>query len=547
MFDVFYIGKTSPTISGINMIPVMSELEAMQRCNTRYCWLLYYLCDYSTFDFLWEPVPWEREYKHVWGSKWQMNSRTILLPRNGYTDVKYHDELEITMATHHPVIVLDHGNIETDNVISQIESKGLQIKKKARFINNYRDTLKRILALANDEFVWVCSSICDYSSFDFSWHPSEWQNDMLHVFPSNNEKFGDTFLINVSSFNKRINTTELLEWYDTLHFVSSCMVPRFPIMHIEYDNNDDNLVEVIKAQSMTLPYVILHPADVATDIIDITPVMWREQTRKIHSFTESNNTIAVPRDAIQYIKSQCYDYPHISKKSQYLQDPLQDVIFISNGEDIAEQNWEILKSICPRAKRSEGITGREKAYKAAAKLSNTPWFYAVFAKTEVLPSFDFTFQPDYLQVPKHYIFYSRNPINGLEYGAMNINLYNKKHVLNTKPKLDFTLSAPHETVPIVASISRFNTDPRITWRSAFREVMKLKREVDLGADVEIEYRLNKWCVEGVGENADYCLQGANDSLEYYEEVNGELDALELSFDWQWCQDYYYKKYKTKIW
>jgi hypothetical protein len=224
-----------------------------------------------------------------------------------------------------------------------------------------------------------------------------------------------------------------------------------------------------------------------------------------------------------------------------------DVIFISNGESMAEQNWQHLKSICPRARRSDGVNGRELAYKTAAELSTTPWFYAVFAKTEVFDTFKFDYQPDWLQQPKHYIFHSRNPLNGLEYGAMNVNLYNRQLVLDTEQGIDFTLSAAHEVVPICISVSRFNTDPWVTWRSAFREVLKLQLEVDQGADVEIQYRLNTWLTVAQGHNAQWCLAGGQDAVQYYKSVNGDYEKLQLSFDWQWLQDYYYSLYKTTPW
>jgi hypothetical protein len=130
---------------------------------------------------------------------------------------------------------------------------------------------------------------------------------------------------------------------------------------------------------------------------------------------------------------------------------------------------------------------------------------------------------------------------------MNINLYNRQLVLETEPGLDFTLSKAHEVVPVCASISRFNTDPWITWRSAFRETMKLQREVVMGAGVEIQHRLATWCTVAEGENADWCIQGALDGVEYHNAVGGDYEALKLSFDWAWCQDYYYRKYNAKIW
>jgi hypothetical protein len=278
-----------------------------------------------------------------------------------------------------------------------------------------------------------------------------------------------------------------------------------------------------------------------------TVPLWREKTKTIVPLDAGAESVIVPRCAVPYIRTQLYDYPHIDKSHRNCVGLLQDVVFISNGESMAESNWQNLKNMCPRARRSDGVIGREAAYKAAAGLAETPWFFAVFAKTEVLPTFKFDFQPDRMQQPKHYIFHSRNPLNGLEYGAMNINLYNRQLTLDTVPGLDFTLSSAHEVIPICASISRFNTDPWVTWRSAFREVLKLKREVDLGADVEIQHRLHAWTTRAQGQNAQHCLQGAQDALDYYNKTNGSLEALMKSFDWAWLQDYYYGLYQVRPW
>jgi hypothetical protein len=88
--------------------------------------------------------------------------------------------------------------------------------RRVRYFDNYRDTLIRLARSIGPEheFVWVCSSICDYSDFDFSWHPEQWQAGMLHVFASDGEKFGDTFFMHVPSFAYRAERAELLEWYD---------------------------------------------------------------------------------------------------------------------------------------------------------------------------------------------------------------------------------------------------------------------------------------------------------------------------------------------
>jgi hypothetical protein len=122
------------------------------------------------------------------------------------------------------------------------------------------------------------------------------------------------------------------------------------------------------------------------------------------SATPDNGVACVPRDIKQYLKTQIYDYPYIDKQwNRALSALPMDVIFISNGEPMADANYAKLVAQYPMAKRSDGVLGREAAYKAAAAMSSTHWFYAVFAKTEVLSDFDFSFQPDYFQEPKHYI------------------------------------------------------------------------------------------------------------------------------------------------
>jgi hypothetical protein len=105
-----------------------------------------------------------------------------------------------------------------------------------------------------------------------------------------------------------------------------------------------------------------------------------------------------------------------------------DIVFIDNGEPMAEYNWlQLPQTTVPnRIHRSSGVTGRVAAYQAAARLSTTPWFFAVFAKLCVDENFDWAWQPDRMQEPKHYIFHACNPINDLVYGHQAAIAYNKK-------------------------------------------------------------------------------------------------------------------------
>ena len=501
----------------------------------RTAWTVPQGVDDSQIDFSWRPDPGEPPYMYQFATQHQKTGGPVYTVP-GATETKYLENIQIKIETETvPIVEIDH----LDGSAGQIANTF----KRIRYFDNYRDTLIRLAKslVGEHEFVWVCSSICDYTDFDFTWHPEQWQQTMLHVFASDDQKFGDTFYMHVPTFAARAEKKELLEWY-SVNFVKTA-VPRKPMPVIQH--NYDSQVDAVKNLEFVGPLAIFTNGPLQPSIPVVS--LWKEKTKTMVPLSPGASSVIVPRVAIPYIKTQLYDYPYIDKTKRLGVDDPCDVVFISNGEIMAEDNWKNLLEVCPRAKRSDRVDGREAAYKTAAKLSNTAWFFAVFAKTEVLPNFKFDFQPDRLQEPKHYIFYSRNPLNGLEYGAMNINLYNRQLTLNTVPGLDFTLSAEHAVVPIVASISRFNTDPWVTWRSAFREVLKLKREVDLGAGVEIEYRLRLWCERAVGENAEHCLAGANDALEYYAQTNGDYEALRLSFDWAWLKEYYFNKYNARPW
>ena len=201
----------------------------------------------------------------------------------------------------------------------------------------------------------------------------------------------------------------------------------------------------------------------------------------------------------------------------------------------------------PRVKWVRGVNGRTAAYQEAARQSNTPWFFAVFAKLQVNPAFDFNWRPDYWQEPKHYIFNSVNPVNGLEYGHQGMIAYNKKLVLeNNDPGIDFTLSQPHESVPMQSGVAHFNQSPWMTWRTAFREVLKLRLFMDSDPTLETENRLKVWTTVAHGDFGKWSLRGANDAIAYYSNVKGSYDKLMLSFDWEWLQNQYESLYKTRI-
>jgi len=129
MFDVFYIGHKP------NLFPHEQSVESLEQAKqlsrTRYCWVINYLLDYSNFDFLWEPVPWQQQYTHVWPTSWEQFFGTHLIPKH------------------------------TENIEFHYHDKALPSKK---FPQNFKVLIDRKV------------------DFDFDWTPHPWEPPYIYVF-----------------------------------------------------------------------------------------------------------------------------------------------------------------------------------------------------------------------------------------------------------------------------------------------------------------------------------------------------------------------------
>jgi hypothetical protein len=486
--------------------------------------------DIESFGWTWHPDSTDAPYIYQFGTQHQRTGGPrYVIP--GATEIKYVDQIRIkTQQVATAIIEIDHldGNA----------GKITDTARTSRYFDNYLDTLRRIAKNigTQHEFVWVCSSICDYTDFDFSWHPEQWQAGMLHVFPSGDQKFGDTFFMHVPTFQYRADTCQLLEWYD-LNFITHTSVPRHAIPVIQHD--DDSHVESIKTSSWSGPLALFTNRSVDQSLLPVV-TLWREKTKTVVPLDVGGSAVIVPRAAVPYVKTQAYDYDYIDRShTDTLKDQPLDIVFISNGEHGADHHWEILNQYVPtqqnRIYRVDGVNGRVAAYQAAARLSTTPWFFAVFAKLQVNADFDWSWQPDRLQQPKHYIFHAYNPVNHLIYGHQAMIAYNRSMTLtNTAQGLDFTLDQAHEVVPMLSGTAYYDNDPWMTWRTAFREALKLRHSLP---DVENEYRLGEWLNKGEGVNGHWSMRGSQDAVEYYDRVNGDFDELRRSYEWSWLASY----------
>ena len=582
VLDVFFVDRNNQQASSrfeklkekypnIQKVRFMnSMMETVRRCVTRSkttrFWVISSLNVYDGFDFSWQPESWQRHMTHVFGSQWNKWSDTFLLSKwefernskcttgmSEFPNLNFVQDQKVRAPDDSSNIhYVDWGNADSTIQLEQLKAKHPNIKV-TRFVDNYLDTFKRIMSVATTEHVWIINSICDYSKFDFSWQPGPWQSEMIHVFPTGFEKRGDTFYINVEMFKNQMVDLDLLDWFNVINYCSDQQVNRLPVPHCYYDGDD--LVSAIKTYQFDYPFAVFSPYHGHITSPDMC--LWSKKDRVADRFNASGSVSVIPRDAKSEICTQIYDYPYVNTQDlDYMRDDLLDIIYISNGEPDADKWYNHLLDVLAqeesygpylkydnRIRRIDRVSGRLASARAAANASNTPWFFVVTGKLEVERDFDWTWQPDYWQGPKHYIFNATNPVNRLCYGHQAVVAWNKNLILNTThPGLDLTMSQPHEHIPILSGTARFNSDPWTTWRTAFREVVKLRLFTETQPTLETSSRLATWLNAAEGENSKWCLQGATDAIEYYDSVGGGYTELMRSFEWDWLHTYFKQRY-----
>jgi len=567
--DIFFIDKGNDTATTryeilrgkygnrINKVRYANSLmDTIARCSNRTTtnkfWVISSEYDYTNFDFAWHAQPWQNFMTHVFPSQHQKWSDTFLINKwefarhaewaktlEEFPNLNFVQDQQVNKPDNlYNVYYVDHGNQTSRHQYELLRLTNPDIVL-TRFVDNYLDTFKRIMSTATTEYVWIINSVCDYTQFDFTWQPEPWQGEMIHVFPTGNQRRGDTFYIHVESFKKQMVELELLDWFNVINYCEDQTVDRFGMPTHQYATDD--LISEIKKYDFKFPYALF------TNQKDLqladSPCLWSKKDRAVVRISTAGATAIVPRDIKVDLKTQIYDYAYIEDTKPRLNDYLGghfnlDIVYISNGEP-DEERWydHLCHTSNKKAKWVRGVNGRTAAYQEAARLSDTPWFFAVFAKLEVDHRFNWNWLPDYFQEPKHYIFNSRNPVNGLEYGHQGMIAYNKRLVLaNNTPGIDFTLSQAHEVVPILSGVAHYNQSPWMTWRTAFREVVKLKYFMETQPTLETGHRLATWCTEATGNYAEWSLRGANDAVLYYNQVGGDYEQLKLSFEWSWLRE-----------
>ena len=406
--------------------------------------------------------------------------------------------------------------------------------------SNYLNALISIDEEVHCDYFWMVSNHMDLSKIDFNWFPDLWNEKYQQVFATGLQNRGDIFLFNRMTYDLNVDQLDKIGNFKFLKSIADC-----DVAYKVHSARTDNLTELMKTSVINEPWGFVF--NESSSLLDSwkwpNPCYWYGP--RIETWGDHNSLIMYHKSAKEMVQNEIYDFPIIIKHRYVASiDNPNDVIFLSNGEINADVHFYTLQNYCPRAIHIKGIQGREQSYKAMARYSNTDWFFAVFAKLAVSPDFNWNWQPDRLQAPKNYIFQATNCLNGLEYGHMAIVAANKNIIMNQNEyELDFTLGGLHSVLPINSGTAFFNDSEESTWRTAFRECVKLTHAIHQNNLDLISFdRLNTWLTYASGSFDQWCLKGANDGYEYAKKFEGDINSLKLTREWCWLRKYYSSRY-----
>jgi hypothetical protein len=219
---------------------------------------------------------------------------------------------------------------------------------------------------------------------------------------------------------------------------------------------------------------------------------------------------------------------------------MHDIVFISYQEPNAGQNFDNLFGrfnsvgvFGNRVKRVHGVKGIHNAHIAAATLATTNYFYVVDGDAEVAQGFKFAHTAEEEDVV--HVWRSCNPINDLSYGYGGVKLLPTsltRNIDTTTNDMTTSISNKFKVIEEVSNITAFNTDPFSTWRSAFRECVKLSSKTIKGQkNDETEERLRVWTTVGKDKPfGEYCIKGACAGMEFGLSDGADLKLIN-DFDW----------------
>lgn len=397
------------------------------------------------------------------------------------------------------------------------------------------------------KFFWcVYPDLTIADDFNFSYVPDDWSLDYIHIFLNDNEYDGISLIPKNALVSEKESKHRFYMNKKEVEIVAS--YPKiYDIFNI---NTYEEYLNALDTSKTEMFWIVPFNVNVAENFnFDTYFTHHNTYDRHMnHLFMNGkfHDGIILASKHLKISKRE-WDFKFIAKRKEWdivaSYPKPYDVVFISYQEPNADENYENLKKKVPNAKRVHGVKGIHNAHIEGAKLCNTDMFWIVDGDAIVVDEFNFDYQVPAWQYNHVHVWRSKNPINGLVYGYGGIKLFPRELTINmdtSKPDMTTSISDKFVAVKEISNITGFNTGEFETWKSAFRECVKLSsKTIDRQKEEETDQRLKIWCSIGRDKPfGEYALSGARAGLAYGSANKGNLEALKMINDFDWLKDWF---------
>ena len=408
--------------------------------------------------------------------------------------------------------------------------------------------------------IWPEINIIDETIFDLYFDPNDGKYDHdrkeNHVFKNLcNDK--ETYLCGLVLFStekiisqKEFNRRYLIDKKEHAEVVSRYRYNRYVL------SSYNDYADILKNEIQPMFWGIWPEIDIIDDTVfdlyfDPNDGKYDHDRKENHAFkhmfnnaeTYSNGIVLLSKNKI--IGQREFKHRFLIEKKEHDQlvskHHVYDVVFISYNEPNADENYNKLLDVCPRANRVHGVKGIHQAHINAAKLCDTDMMWIVDGDAVIEKNFNFNLVMSSYDIDCVHVWRSLNPINNLEYGNGGVKLLPRQLTLdmNTDTSdMTTSISKKFKAMDAVSNINAFNTDAFATWRSAFRECCKLaSRSIERQYEEETKLRLDTWCSVGAEKPfGTHAINGAQAGRLYGETNKNNPEALNKINDFDWLQE-----------
>ena len=506
--------------------------EEEGRANTKHDWFWVVDPDVDVVtDFDWDYIPdiWDKEKTHIWQKLNPVTGRqydyggVMLCPK-------------VPQTTGRPKYIREPACTQKEFDILYLDASQDILEQ----LNTYQSSTKMFYVV--DPWVQL------HPDFKFDVYPTQWDQDCVHVFTDENGEYRNVRLVPMGYHFESLEQITNNSFHKLKeHLIVASKTPEWPVVKLQ----DVTVTEIQQAQAtIDAPwfFTIDPDVDIITDNLYYEPQIndhgrvhaWQKlnpHTQEVHGYGgvrlwPTDQTVGITSDQLKLNKIPRLRYVRhcLSAYKPY------PIILLSYHEERAQTAFDELVKRSDNVSWVRDVQGIFNAHKeAASQAGDSTMFWVVDADAELWPDFDFSYIPDPYDQSTVHVWSSFNPVTGSKYGYGGVKLFNTQQVLSaTSWGLDFTtgLSKKFKFMPEVSCTTVFNTSAYDTWRSAFREVVKLS----VSTDPDSEYRITEWLNPMPNAKySDYAKSGAQEAQDFAHINQNNITELDKINDYEWLK------------